>query len=97
MLFALMPAFLSDEEFNEKYQQLKEYRAAGYPDMDETAKTAAVLCDNAYRRIRYSDTLPTGGIRTDIAPNGVIPLLKPLALQTGAYTPTEIIHGLSRY
>ena len=27
LLFALMPAFLSDEEFNEKYQQLKEYRA----------------------------------------------------------------------
>ena len=31
LLFALMPTFLSDEEFNEKYQQLKEYRAAGYP------------------------------------------------------------------
>ena len=93
LLFALMPTFLSDEEFNEKYQQLKEYRAAGYPDMDEAAETAAVLCDNAYRRIRYSDTLATGGIRTDIAPNGVIPLLKPLALQTGTYAPTEIIHG----
>mgnify|MGYP000025473319 FL=1 len=61
--------------------------------MDEAAETAAVLCDNAYRRIRYSDTLPTGGIRTDIAPNGVIPLLKPLVLQTGTYAPTEIIHG----
>ena len=93
LLFALMPTLLSDEEFNEKYQQLKEDRAAGYPDMDETVKTAAVLCDNAYRRIRYSDALPTGGIRTDIAPNGVIPLLKPLALQTGTYAPTEIIHG----
>lgn len=93
LLFALMPTFLSDEEFNEKYQQLKEYRAAGYPDMDEAAETAAVLCDNAYRRIRYSDTLATGGIRTDIAANGVIPLLKPLALQTGTYAPTEIIHG----
>ena len=93
LLFALMPTLLSDEEFNEKYQQLKEDRAAGYPDMDETVKTAAVLCDNAYHRIRYSDALPTGGIRTDISPNGVIPLLKPLALQTGAYAPTEIIHG----
>lgn len=93
LLFALIPTLLSDEEFNEKYQQLKEDRAAGYPDMDETVKTAAVLCDNAYRRIRYSDALPTGGIRTDIAPNGVIPLLKPLAFQTGAYAPTEIIHG----
>ena len=93
LLFALMPTFLSDEEFNEKYQQLKEYREAGYPDMDEAAETAAVLCDNAYRRIRYSDTLPTGGIRTDIAANGVIPILKPLALQSGVYTPTEIIHG----
>ena len=69
----------------------------GYPDMDEAAETAAVLCDNAYRRIRYSDTLATGGIRTDIAANGVIPLLKPLALQTGTYALRKSSTGLSRY
>lgn len=93
LLFALMPTLLSDDEFNEKYQQLKKDRDDGYPDIEQTAETAAVLCDNAYRRIRYSDTLPSAGIRTDISSNGVIPLLKPLAIQNGIYAPTEIIHG----
>lgn len=93
MFFALMPTLLSDDEFNEKYQQLKEYRNDGYPDMDEAAKTAAILCDNAYRRIRYSDTLPTAGIRTDIPSNGVISLIKPLVIDKGVYAPTEVIHG----
>ena len=55
LLFALMPTLLSDEEFNEKYQQLKEDRAAGYPDMDETVKTAAVLC-----RLSFATTLTAG-------------------------------------
>lgn len=93
LFFALMPTLLSDEEFNDKYQELKKYRENGYPDLDLAAETAAILCDNAYRRIRYSTTLPAGGIRTDIPSNGVIPLLKPLVIQKGVYAPTDILHG----
>ena len=65
LYFALMPTFLGDEEFSEKYQELKEQRERGYPDMDEAAQTAAILCDNVYRRIRYGDTLPSGNIKND--------------------------------
>ena len=63
LLFALMPVFLADEECNEKYQELKAHRDNGYPDLDAAAETAAVLCDNIYRRTRYASGLPTGGVK----------------------------------
>ena len=65
LYFALMPTFLSDDEFNEKYQELKQHRDDGFPDLPKAAETAAVLCDNVYRRIRYGDSLPIGNIKVD--------------------------------
>ena len=51
LYFSLMPTFLSDDEFNEKYQELKQHRDDGFPDLPKAAETAAVLCDNVYRSI----------------------------------------------
>lgn len=93
LLFALMPVFLADEECNEKYQELKNYRDDGYTDIDKAAETAAVLCDNIYRRTRYSDTLPSAGVKADVPANGVLSIIKPLNIQKGVYTPTEVLHG----
>lgn len=93
LLFALMPVFLADEECNEKYQELKAHRDNGYPDLDAAAETAAVLCDNIYRRTRYASGLPTGGVKIDLPANGVLSLIKPLNIQKGVYAPTEVLHG----
>lgn len=93
LLFALMPVFLADEECNEKYQELKAHRDNGYPDLDAAAETAAVLCDNIYRRTRYASGLPTGGVKIDLPTNGVLSLIKPLNIQKGVYAPTEVLHG----
>ena len=93
LYFALMPTFLGDEEFSEKYQELKEQRERGYPDMDEAAQTAAILCDNVYRRIRYGDALPSGNIKNDIAAKGLIQRLTPLNIQKGVFAPTDVIQG----
>lgn len=93
LYFALMPTFLGDEEFSEKYQELKEQRERGYPDMDEAAQTAAILCDNVYRRIRYGDTLPSGNIKNDIPAKGLIQRLTPLNIQKGVFAPTDVIQG----
>lgn len=93
LYFALMPTFLGDEEFSEKYQELKEQRERGYPDMDEAAQTAAILCDNVYRRIRYGDALPSGNIKNDIPAKGLIQRLTPLNIQKGVFAPTDVIQG----
>lgn len=76
-----MPTFLSDDEFNEKYQELKQHRDDGFPDLPKAAETAAVLCDNVYRRIRYGDSLPIGNIKVDTPANGVLQRLTPLNIQ----------------
>ncbi|MDD3279543.1 MAG: ATPase [Lachnospiraceae bacterium] len=93
LLFALMPTALADDEFNEFYQKLKEHKENGYTDMKPAAETAALLCDNIYRRVRYSDALLVGGIKTDTPTNGVIPTLKPLNIQNGLYAPTNALLG----
>lgn len=93
LLFALMPTALGDDEFNEYYQQLKEHRNLGYSDLEEAAKTAAVLCDNLYRRVRYGDTLPSGGIKTEIGTSGVIADIKPYSVEQGIYAPSNVIEG----
>lgn len=64
-----------------------------YPDMDEAAQTAAILCDNVYRRIRYGDTLPSGNIKNDIPAKGLIQRLTPLNIQKGVFAPTDVIQG----
>ena len=63
LIFALLPTALADDEFNEHYQKLKNDRDSGYPDMDNTVETAAVLCDNLYRRVRYGTSLANGGFQ----------------------------------
>ncbi|MDO4274143.1 MAG: AAA family ATPase [Eubacteriales bacterium] len=93
LLFALLPTALADEECNSFYQQLKEDRDRGYPDMDETAKTAALLCDNIYRRITYGNMLPAGEIKSAVTANGVIPVIKPFQIEQGIYAPTNVIYG----
>lgn len=93
LLFALMPTALADEEFNEFYQKLKEHRENGYTDMEHAVETAALLCDNFYRRVRYSDMLSVGGIKAETPSNGVIPDLKPYNIQKGIYAPTNVIFG----
>lgn len=93
LLFALLPTILQDDEFNEYYQELKKHRDNGYTDMEETVKTAAVLCDNIYRRLRYGTSLSTGGIPNDTPANGAIPKLKPFSVQQGTYAPTNTLFG----
>lgn len=93
LIFALIPTAMADDEFNEHYQKLKEDRDNGYPNMDETAETAAILCDNLYRRIRYGTSLTVGGIQNDTPTNGSIPQLKAFTVQKGTYSPTDVILG----
>lgn len=93
LIFALLPTAMADDEFNEHYQKLKEDRDNGYPNMNEMAETAAILCDNLYRRIRYGTSLTVGRIPNDTPTNGSIPQLKAFTVQKGTYSPTDVILG----
>lgn len=94
LLFALLPTALADEEFNEYYQELKRHRRDDYSDLETAAQTAAVLCDNLYRRLRYGDTLPPAcALRNEIPNSGVVSPLKTMMVDNGTYAPTNSIAG----
>lgn len=57
LLFAMMPMLLSDSEFDEHLQSYNDQMNAGYTDMKQATEDMAILCDNAYRRIK-DDTCP---------------------------------------
>ena len=57
IFFALMPFLMSDVEFDETFQEYYDQFIAGYPDMAKATESMAILCDNAYRRIK-DDTCP---------------------------------------
>lgn len=52
-----MPFLMSDAEFDETFQEYYDQFIAGYPDMAKATESMAILCDNAYRRIK-DDTCP---------------------------------------
>ena len=93
LFFALMPTALQDEEFTDEYAKLWAYCKAGYPDVDDAAQHAAILCDNLYRRIENPAGCGAAGIRVSIAASGNIQPFTPLAISQGTYNPTSTILG----
>ena len=93
LFFALMPTALQDEEFTDEYAKLWACCKAGYPDVDDAAEHAAILCDNLYRRIENPAGCGAAGIRVSIAASGNIQPFTPLAISQGTYNPTSTILG----
>lgn len=91
LFFAMMPALLSDDEFGEKLEAYRKQMDSGYPDMIETIDTMAILCDNAYRRIK-DDTCPAH-IPVNVDKSGNLMRVSQAQLDSGVFTPTSVIAG----
>ena len=52
LLFSLMPTFAEDEEFAENAEEYRTELSLGLPDIEKAGDIMAILCDNAYRRIK---------------------------------------------
>ena len=52
VLMAMMPALLSDQEFDDNFQIYLAERKNGYLDLNKATEAMAIMCDNAYRRIK---------------------------------------------
>ena len=91
VMMAMMPALLSDKEFEEHFQTYMDARTAGYPDMNKATESMAILCDNAYRRIK-DDTNPAY-IKVNVDKSGNVYRVSQAQLDSGAYTPTTVVAG----
>ena len=91
LLFAMMPMLLSDSEFDEHLQSYNDQMNAGCTDMKQATEDMAILCDNAYRRIK-DDTCPAH-IPVSLDKSGNLMRVSQTQLDSGVFTPTSVIAG----
>lgn len=91
IFFALMPFLMSDAEFDETFQAYYDQFIAGYPDMAKATESMAILCDNAYRRIK-DDTCPAH-INITVDKSGNLMRVSQGQLDSGSFVPTSITAG----
>lgn len=91
IFFALMPFLMSDAEFDETFQEYYDQFIAGYPDMAKATESVAILCDNAYRRIK-DDTCPAH-INITVDKSGNLMRVSQGQLDSGSFVPTSVTAG----
>lgn len=91
LFFAIMPTLLSDAEFDEHFQSYNDQMNSGYTDMKRATEDMAILCDNAYRRIK-DDTCPAH-VNITIDKSGNLMRVSQAQLDSGTFTPTSVLAG----
>lgn len=91
IFFALMPFLMSDAEFDETFQEYYDQFIARYPDMAKATESMAILCDNAYRRIK-DDTCPAH-INITVDKSGNLMRVSQGQLDSGSFVPTSVTAG----
>lgn len=91
IFFALMPFLMSDAEFDETFQEYYDQFIAGYLDMAKATESMAILCDNAYRRIK-DDTCPAH-INITVDKSGNLMRVSQGQLDSGSFVPTSVTAG----
>ena len=91
IFFALMPFLMSDAEFDETFQEYYNQFIAGYPDMAKATESMAILCDNAYLRIK-DDTCPAH-INITVDKSGNLMRVSQGQLDSGSFVPTSVTAG----
>ena len=91
IFFALMPFLMSYVEFDETFQEYYDQFIAGYPDMAKATESMAILCDNAYRRIK-DDTCPAH-INITVDKSGNLMRVSQGQLDSGSFVPTSVTAG----
>lgn len=91
VMMALVPLLLKDDEFDDNFQAYFDQRTAGYPDMTKTTEAMAIMCDNAYRRIK--DDSCSAHIKVSLDKSGNVLRVSQSHLLAGVYTPTSVLAG----
>ena len=82
---------MSDDEFADNYNAYSNQIAAGYPDMKLATESMALMCDNAYRRIK--DETCAAHIKINVDKSGNLLRVSPAQLDSGVFSPTDVVAG----
>lgn len=91
VMMALFPVLMADDEFKDTFNEYRVLFSGGCSDLKQSAECMAILCDNAYRRIK-DDTCPAA-IRINVDKTGNLMRVSQVQLDSGAFTPTSVAAG----
>ena len=91
VMMALFPMLMQDDEFKENFEAYQDELNAGYPHMDKATEYMALMCDNAYRRIK--DDSCSAHIKVNVDKAGNLMRVSQTHLDSGSFTPTTILAG----
>ena len=91
VVMAMIPALMTDQEFEDNFSLYFDQRKAGYPDLNKAVEYMAILCDNVYRRIK-DETCPAN-IKVKLEKSGNVLRVSQAQLDSGAYTPNSVMAG----
>ena len=91
LFFAMMPKLLEDQEFKENFQAYREQRKDGFPDLPKAVTAAAILCDNAYRRVK-DESCPVH-VKVRVDKSGNLMRVSRAQLDSGLYKPGTVLAG----
>lgn len=91
VMMALFPMLMQDDEFKENFEAYQDELNAGYPYMDKATEYMALMCDNAYRRIK--DDSCSAHIKVNVDKAGNLMRVSQTHLDSGSFTPTTVLAG----
>ncbi len=91
VVMAIMPVLMADEEFKDSFDEYYDQFIHGYPNMKTATDSMAIMCDNAYRRIK-DETYPAH-VKVEVDKSGNLMRVSSAQLDSGAFSPTTVTAG----
>lgn len=91
IFMAMFPKLMEDAEFDENFGLYFDAYKSGFPDMSKATEYAGYICDNVYRRIK-DETCPAN-VKVNIDAAGNLMRISHTHLDSGTYTPKEVVAG----
>lgn len=91
VMMAIMPILMQDPEFKENFDCYYDQYVHGFTDLPEATKYMAIMCDNAYRRVK--DESCAAHIKVDIDKSGNLMRVSSTQLDSGAFSPSSVTAG----
>lgn len=91
VMMALFPVLMTDDEFEENFNAYRDHYTKGFTDFNGARDTMAILCDNAYRRIK--DETCTAHVKVNVDKSGNLMRVSQAQMDSGLFAPKNVVAG----
>ena len=91
VMMAMFPVLMEDAEFEENFEEYYNQFVSAFPDMTKATNAMAMLCDNAYRRVK--DENCAAHVKVGLDKAGNLMRVSQAQLDSGKFEPTEVVAG----